>query len=258
MCLYVNTLRPEVTLRIWDMFFNEGSKVLFRVAAALFKLRESHLIKVKDSADLFTALRNIGEHVVDPDILIAAAYNKHVPLHRSFFKSRNSHDLNLLSVSDLKQPALNPRLKTCGLNGNVPRELIGIGLAHIGPTAIGDKIIKSGITQFSREDMLNLTNENTSSGKIFFDCLDTDNLKKRTTFRKHQRRKSFTFYRADIVLWRCSFRPALEERHLTMEAARKKWFKLDSEAKIGNILPENENGDSSIPSLSPIILNKHF
>ena len=27
MCLFVNTLRHEVTLRIWDMFFNEGSKV---------------------------------------------------------------------------------------------------------------------------------------------------------------------------------------------------------------------------------------
>lgn len=47
MCIFVNTLRPEVTLRIWDMFFNEGTKVLFRIAAALFKLHEKELIAVK-------------------------------------------------------------------------------------------------------------------------------------------------------------------------------------------------------------------
>ena len=47
MCIFVNTLRPEVTLRIWDMFFNEGSKVLFRIAGALFKLHERELVAVK-------------------------------------------------------------------------------------------------------------------------------------------------------------------------------------------------------------------
>jgi len=25
MCLFVNTLRPEIALRVWDMFLNEGS-----------------------------------------------------------------------------------------------------------------------------------------------------------------------------------------------------------------------------------------
>jgi len=55
MCLFVNTLRPEVTLRIWDIFFNEGSKVLFRIAAALFKLHEKQLVAVKAS-DIVHAL----------------------------------------------------------------------------------------------------------------------------------------------------------------------------------------------------------
>lgn len=57
MCLFVNTLRPEVTLRIWDMFFNEGSKVLFRIAAALFKLHEKQLVAVKVSPSFLVPIQ---------------------------------------------------------------------------------------------------------------------------------------------------------------------------------------------------------
>jgi hypothetical protein len=28
MCLFVNTLKPEVVLRVWDMFLNEGWRLL--------------------------------------------------------------------------------------------------------------------------------------------------------------------------------------------------------------------------------------
>lgn len=83
MCLFVNTLRPEVTLRIWDMFLNEGSKVLFRIAAALFKVHEKELLEVKDAGDLFTTLRRIGKDVVDADVLIAAAYKSYQPSNPS-------------------------------------------------------------------------------------------------------------------------------------------------------------------------------
>jgi len=79
MCIFVNTLRPEVTLRIWDIFLNEGNKVLFRIAAALFKLNESKLLHVKDASDLFNVLRTIGKDIMDADILITTAYRKYIP-----------------------------------------------------------------------------------------------------------------------------------------------------------------------------------
>lgn len=90
MCLFVNTLKPEVTLRIWDMFLNEGSKVLFRIAAALFKVYEKDLLAVKDAGDLFTALRKVGKDVVDADILIAAAYKSYQPINPAIARDRAS------------------------------------------------------------------------------------------------------------------------------------------------------------------------
>ncbi|KAJ1419579.1 rab-GTPase-TBC domain-containing protein [Ochromonadaceae sp. CCMP2298] len=79
MCIFVNTLRPEVALRIWDMFLNEGSKVLFRIGAALFQLEEGKLLLAKDAADLFTQLKGMGRDLTDADALIALAYPSFTP-----------------------------------------------------------------------------------------------------------------------------------------------------------------------------------
>lgn len=35
LCLFINAIPLETTLRVWDVMFHEGSKVLFRVALAL-------------------------------------------------------------------------------------------------------------------------------------------------------------------------------------------------------------------------------
>jgi hypothetical protein len=53
--------------------------------------------------------------------------------------------------------------------------------------------------------------------------------KKRSKVKKSDQRDrrvkngELSFYRADIALWRSSFRPGLEERYCMMEAARSKW-----------------------------------
>ena len=79
MCVFTNTLRPEVALRVWDIFLNEGSKVLFRIAISLFKMNEVKILAVRDAGDLFTTLREIGKDVLDADALIAAAYRTYIP-----------------------------------------------------------------------------------------------------------------------------------------------------------------------------------
>jgi hypothetical protein len=165
MCLFVNTLRPEVTLRIWDMFLNEGSKVLFRIAAALFKLHEAQLLKVTDAGDLFTTLRKLGKDVVDADILITAAYKSYQPnnpvnrpssLGRPNSTGSHHSDKILAQVSAAGKPSsgnsspvkaspmssfkkhlfeITPRLKTTSSSGKVPHVLQGVGLAHVGPIA---------------------------------------------------------------------------------------------------------------------------
>ena len=166
MCLFVNTLRPEVTLRIWDMFLNEGSKVLFRIAAALFKIHEPELMNVRDAGDLFTTLRKLGKDVVDADVLISAAYRSYQP-NNPVTRSTNSGAGNSVNNSQkiltqsLKAAAaaganngnssstkakpspltafrkqlfdISPRLGTQSDAGKVPQVLQGVGLAHVGP-----------------------------------------------------------------------------------------------------------------------------
>ena len=161
MCVFVNTLRPEVTLRVWDIFLNEGSKALFRIAAALFQMNEAKLLAAKDASDLFGLVRNIGKDVIDADALIALAYRRHSvrpllsKLHRlpsQFSKTNNNNNSNnsnnnssnarSKSVDERKRhinvnmisEIVNPRLRNTNSNqGAVPADLIGIGLAHIGP-----------------------------------------------------------------------------------------------------------------------------
>ena len=63
--IFVDLLPPESTLRVWDVLFSEGSKVLFRVALALFKLFEHSLLEIKDPLELFQAIQNLPKKAID-------------------------------------------------------------------------------------------------------------------------------------------------------------------------------------------------
>lgn len=144
MCIFVNTLRPEVTLRVWDMFLNEGSKVLFRIAAGLFKLNETKLLQVRDAGDLFTALRGIGKEITDPEILIAAAYKNYTPqtFSRSLPRPKSFGNAKNSSLLHRSTSFSSPKFGHKSQNRLVPTDLIGIGLAHIGPADAYDKYMQ--------------------------------------------------------------------------------------------------------------------
>ena len=125
LCLFVNTLRPEVTLRIWDIFFNEGDKVLFKIALALFKQVERKLMEATDWGTLLGIIRNIGNDIVDADALISLAYRNH----------------STTQPTKVSNNTGNPRLRTHSESGKVPLSLTGIGIAHVGPN---DTTIHSG------------------------------------------------------------------------------------------------------------------
>ncbi|TYI74369.1 hypothetical protein E1A91_D07G195600v1 [Gossypium mustelinum] len=44
LCLFSKSLPSETTLRVWDVLFYEGAKVLFHVALAIFKMKEHELL----------------------------------------------------------------------------------------------------------------------------------------------------------------------------------------------------------------------
>ena len=134
MCLFVNTLRPEVTLRVWDMFLCEGCKVLFRISAALLKKHESALVaaSTRDSVELFMEMKSIGRSELDADALIAMAYKSYTPptsKQRSIFTSRSAGNL---AASSRRGP-VDPPARKYNEFSQVPLDLIGMGVAHTGP-----------------------------------------------------------------------------------------------------------------------------
>lgn len=67
LCLFVNTLPQEITLRIFDCFFYEGNKILLRATLAIFKLYEAEILKTNSFEELLelickpTKIQNIDE-----------------------------------------------------------------------------------------------------------------------------------------------------------------------------------------------------
>ncbi|CAI5999934.1 unnamed protein product [Closterium sp. NIES-65] len=76
--------RHQTTLRVWDVLFNEGAKVLFRVALALFKMNEAELyqaahvgeaVDVMNEAELYQAA-HVGEAV---EVLVRSTAQQYDP-----------------------------------------------------------------------------------------------------------------------------------------------------------------------------------
>lgn len=76
MCAYVKTVPWESVLRIWDMYFFEGVKVLYRVALAILLQSEKHLLdECPDTTELMMYLRDIPIDLVKPNTIIPYMMN---------------------------------------------------------------------------------------------------------------------------------------------------------------------------------------
>ncbi|KHJ42638.1 TBC domain protein [Trichuris suis] len=69
--LYSSSLPFPVLLRIWDMFFYEGSTVLFKVALALLKSKENNLRILTNSAEVFNLLSELPSLFTNAEMLLS-------------------------------------------------------------------------------------------------------------------------------------------------------------------------------------------
>lgn len=76
LCLFAKSLPSETTLRVWDVLFNEGAKVLFRVALALFKIKEEELLATQQVWEVVSIFQTATRHLFDPDALLKVAFEK--------------------------------------------------------------------------------------------------------------------------------------------------------------------------------------
>ncbi|CAN6479207.1 unnamed protein product [Victoria cruziana] len=73
LCLYCKSLPSETTMRIWDILFHEGAKVLFHVALAIFKMKEEELLNARQVGAAIDILQTTSQHLFDPDELLAVS-----------------------------------------------------------------------------------------------------------------------------------------------------------------------------------------
>jgi len=74
LCLYSRSLPPETVARIWDSFLLEGSKILFRVALALFKTIEKPLVESRSMSDMLTLTKEVARDCHDRQRLMQLAF----------------------------------------------------------------------------------------------------------------------------------------------------------------------------------------
>jgi hypothetical protein len=76
MSCFIGTLPIETVLRVWDSFFFEGSKTLFRVSLAIFKVGESQIRAVSDPMEIFQVVQTIPRRLVDASALMEACFKR--------------------------------------------------------------------------------------------------------------------------------------------------------------------------------------
>ncbi|KAL6365510.1 hypothetical protein LRP88_01505 [Fusarium phalaenopsidis] len=76
MSCFIGTLPIETTLRVWDVFFYEGSKTLFRIALAIFKLGENEIKSVADPMEMFGVVQSMPRRLIDANALMEACFKR--------------------------------------------------------------------------------------------------------------------------------------------------------------------------------------
>ncbi|KAK3187353.1 hypothetical protein K4F52_003985 [Lecanicillium sp. MT-2017a] len=76
MSCYIGTLPIETTLRVWDVFFYEGSKTLFRVAMAIFKQGESEIKAISDPMEMFGVVQSLPRKMLDANQLMDQCFKR--------------------------------------------------------------------------------------------------------------------------------------------------------------------------------------
>lgn len=76
MSCFIGTLPIESTLRVWDSFFFEGSKTLFRIALTVFKVGEQEIKAVTDPMEIFQVVQTIPRKLIDCNALMEACFKR--------------------------------------------------------------------------------------------------------------------------------------------------------------------------------------
>ncbi|KAM7182431.1 small G protein signaling modulator 3 isoform 1-T1 [Macrochelys suwanniensis] len=70
---FASVVHIKLLLRIWDLFFYQGSLVLFQVTLGMLSMKEDELIQSENSASIFNTLSDIPSQIEDAEVLLREA-----------------------------------------------------------------------------------------------------------------------------------------------------------------------------------------
>ncbi|KAF3923220.1 hypothetical protein ABW20_dc0110540 [Dactylellina cionopaga] len=73
---FISNLPIESVLRVWDAFFYEGSKILFRVSLGLFKIAEPAIRAVGDPVEVFQIVQTTPRKCIDAGALMDLCFKR--------------------------------------------------------------------------------------------------------------------------------------------------------------------------------------
>ncbi|KAF2084987.1 RabGAP/TBC [Saccharata proteae CBS 121410] len=76
MSLFVGNFPIETVLRVWDSFFYEGSKTLFRIALTILKVGEDEIRGISDPMEIFQIIQTIPRRLIDANALMEACFKR--------------------------------------------------------------------------------------------------------------------------------------------------------------------------------------
>lgn len=76
MSAFTGVLPIETTLRVWDCFFYEGSKIMFRIALTILKLGEVKIAAAQEFIEIFQIVQSLPRDLLDPGILMEACFKR--------------------------------------------------------------------------------------------------------------------------------------------------------------------------------------
>ncbi|KAG0336979.1 hypothetical protein BG000_005946 [Podila horticola] len=74
--LFINILPVESILRVWDCFFYEGRKILFRMALTILRQHEAEISKIDDPLEVFQVVQNIPKRLIDCHKLMETCFKR--------------------------------------------------------------------------------------------------------------------------------------------------------------------------------------
>ncbi|GIX66070.1 GTPase-activating protein, putative [Babesia caballi] len=98
LCHFCISLPIPTVFRVWDVLLNEGEKVLFRVAFALFKVHEKRLLGLDSDRGLLLYLKAMPSGIVQHDEFLKVAF-----YHLSAFRRRDIEAMRQQAARMIKQ-----------------------------------------------------------------------------------------------------------------------------------------------------------